>query len=184
MSNIGWRQKFPTTTITHLVSRTSNHLPLILQTISDGGFCVNGAWGFKFEESWLLWDDCEMIVDGAWSLVSRAGSAVQAIKEKIKGCGESLFEWGASKTHPDTKEIKKLQEQVDILNGSALTKENKAKFLNVSKRLDDLFIKQKIYWHQCSRVYLMKNEFKNTKFFHSKASQRQSRNFIQGIRNQ
>ena len=26
-----------------------------------------GAGGFKFEESWLLWDDCEEVVHKAWT---------------------------------------------------------------------------------------------------------------------
>ena len=51
----------------------------------------------------------------------------------------------------------------------------------VSKQLDNLHLKQEIYWAQCSRLSWLKSGDKSTKFFHSKASQRQRRNFIQGI---
>lgn len=123
-------------------------------------------------------------MDEAWRTVSGASSAMQEIQERIKGCGESLFAWGVTKTHPDTEEIKKLQEKVELFNESAPIEENKAESLYVSKRLDDFLIKQEIYWHQCSRVFWLKHGDKNTKFFYSKASQRRCQNFIQGIRNQ
>ena len=91
---------------------------------------------------------------------------------------------GFSKTHPDTEEIKKLQKQVERLNvnANAPTEESKAEFLEVSRKLDDLLAKQEIYWHQSSRVSWLRHGDKNTRFFHSKASQEKRRIFIQGIR--
>ena len=59
----------------------------------------------------------------------------------------------------------------------------KAEFLEVSKELDDLLLKQEIFWAQRSRISWLKNGDKNTKFFHSKATQRRRRNYIQGIKN-
>ena len=53
-----------------------------------------------------------------------------------------------------------------------------------SKQLDDLLLKQEIFWAQRSRVSWLKHRDMNTKFFHSKASQRHKRNFIHGIKNQ
>ena len=41
----------------------------------------------------------------------------------------------------------------------------------VSKQLDDLLLKQEIFWRQRSRVLRLKYGDKNTKFFHSKTSQ-------------
>ena len=61
---------------------------------------------------------------------------------------------------------------------------NKAEFLAASKTLDELLLKQEVYWAQRSRVSWLKHGDKNTKFFHSKASQRQKRNFIHGVRDQ
>ena len=53
--------------------------------------------------------------------------------------------------------------------------------MEVSKKLDDLLLKQEINWAQRSRVAWLKHGDKNTKIFHSKASQRQRRNHIKGI---
>ena len=63
------------------------------------------------------------------------------------------------------------------------TEASRAEFLEVSKELDDLLMKQEIFWAQRSRVSWLKHGDKNTKFFHSKASQQRRRNYIQGVKN-
>ena len=65
----------------------------------------------------------------------------------------------------------------------SLAKDLWAEFLGVSKTLDDLLLKQEIFWAQRSRVAWLKHGDKNTKFFHSKASQRRRRNHIKRIKN-
>ena len=155
-----------------------------MQTRSNKVLRGNGTHGFKFEEAWLLWDDYKKAVEEAWIAQGRLDSAMAAVQGKIKECGVGLSAQGFSKTYLDIEEIKNLQKQVDKMNCGELTEENKVEFLEVSKRLDDLLLKQEIFWHQRSRVSLLKHGEKDTKFFHSKASQRRRRNFIQGIRDQ
>ena len=103
------------------------------------------------------------------------------VKEKIASCGADLNAWGSSRTHPNTEKIKRLQKQVKALSTGELTEESKEVWLTTSKELDDLLLKQEIYWAQHSRISWLKHGDKKTKFFHSKASQRKRRNFIQGI---
>ena len=69
------------------------------------------------------------------------------------------------------------------MNRADCTDVGQAEYLEVSKKLDDLLLKQEIYWAQRSRLAWLKHRDKNTKFFHSKASQKQRRNHIKGIKN-
>ena len=73
---------------------------------------------------------------------------------------------------------------MEELSVGVTTVESKIEFLAASKKLDDLLLKQEIYWAQRSRVNWLKYEDKNIKIFHSKASQRRWRNFIKGVRDQ
>ena len=55
---------------------------------------------------------------------------------------------------------------------------SRVELLGVSKTLDDLLLKLEIFWAQRSKVFWLKHGDKNTKIFHSKASQRRRRNHI------
>ncbi|XP_075668611.1 uncharacterized protein LOC142638468 [Castanea sativa] len=91
--------------------------------------------------------------------------------------------WGSPITDPDTIAIKETQKQLDRLNKAELTEASKAKFLSLSKRMDELLQKQEMYRAQRFRINWMKHGDRNTKFFHAKASQRRRKNYINGIRN-
>ena len=125
-----------------------------------------------------------MVVSEAWTKEWRAQNSLVNTKEKIQHYGAELHAWGSSRTHLDAKEIKRLQKHVEELSVGVTTVESKIEFLAASKKLDDLLLKQEIYWAQRSRVNWLKYEDKNIKIFHSKASQRRWRNFIKGVRDQ
>ena len=87
------------------------------------------------------------------------------IKEKIKSCGVELMAWGQAKANPNANAIKKLQQQLDALNEAKTIEGNRAQYLEVCKRMDDLLLKQEIYWAQRSRIPWLKYGDKNTNFF-------------------
>ncbi|KAL0010846.1 hypothetical protein SO802_005954 [Lithocarpus litseifolius] len=182
VATMEWRTKFQISTVSHLPPHALDHLPILVHVKSVQRHQQKFRKGFKFEEAWLLWEDCGDVVKEAWELVGGADSGLASIKEKIKFCGEKLKTWGSSKLEPNEAAMKVLQNRLEVLNSAeVVTDESKVEYLSVSKQLDDLLLKKEIYWAQRSRILWLKHGDKNTKFFHSKASQRRRKNFIKGI---
>ena len=90
VANEAWKSKFPETTITHIISHALDHLPLILQNHVTQRRTVRGERGFKFEEAWLLWDDCTKVVQDAWENSVGGESALDLVRLKIRGCSSDL----------------------------------------------------------------------------------------------
>ncbi|XP_023925276.1 uncharacterized protein LOC112036673 [Quercus suber] len=183
MATMGRRARFPFSSVTHLPPHALDHLPFLLQVQGRKKLRHKGQRGFKFEEAWLLSDECERVIKTAWETDSANVSDLGLAKQKIATCATELQAWGSSKAQPDSEEIKKLQKQLEVLNSTDLIEDSRAKFLMASRNLDALLLKQEIYWAQRARLSWLKHGDKNTKFFHSKASQRRRRNNIQSIKN-
>ena len=141
MANAGWRGEFPASTVTHLFSHASDHRPLMLQIKKDWRNKSRMSLAFKFEESWLLWEDCERTVEEAWHNAGGSHTGLNRAKEKINKSGEELAAWGSTKTQPEAEEIKKLQKKIEQLSMEEATEENGVSLLESSKKLDDLLLK-------------------------------------------
>lgn len=123
------------------------------------------------------------IVQGAWNGGGNEGVGLAKIKDKIKACRPEPKAWGIGKSNRDTEAIKQLQKRIDSMIPEEVTADSRAEYLEVSKKLDDLLLKQEVFWAQRSRISWFKHGDKNTKFFHTKATQRRRRNHIQRIKN-
>ena len=66
---------------------------------------------FKFEESWLLSSECEIVVQEAWGRAHEEGLWLASVQEKIKLRGAELLAWCSSSIDPDTRAIKDLQKK-------------------------------------------------------------------------
>ena len=146
--NCKWKDKFLASTLTHGFSHASYHVPIFLQTSTDRDFKGGGPRGFRFEESWLMWDDCEGVVMDSWVNLGGEVVGLSAMVEKLKGCGVDLLAWGSAKTALAIDEIKLLTKKIERMNEEELTEESREEVLEASKKLDDLLLKQEIFWAQ------------------------------------
>lgn len=91
----GWREKFLMSTVVHLPPHASDHLPNTVQVQKFSRQQKRFDRCFKFKENWLLWDDCEEVIQGAWNMAGCWETIIAAIKETISACGVDLQAWGA-----------------------------------------------------------------------------------------
>ena len=73
---------------------------------------------------------------------------MSGVWDQIQASGAELHAWGSFKTKPEAEEIKRLQKNLEVMNECEQTKESRSEFLCVSKQLDDLLLKQEIFWRQ------------------------------------
>lgn len=92
--------------MTHLPPHASDHPLIILQVQGSRKFRHKGQRGFKFEEAWLLLDECEEVIKTAWEKGGDKASELGLAKQKIVACAIELHAWGSSKAQPNSEEIK------------------------------------------------------------------------------
>lgn len=114
VANEDWRVKFQMSTITHLSTHASDHLPIMLQVQSFQQQRQRCGKAFKFEEAWLLANECEEVVKEAWGKYDDGSYILLSIKNKIQVCGLELSRWGSAK--PNKEAIKELQTRLDRLH--------------------------------------------------------------------
>jgi len=102
VADTGWRNKFQGSVVTHLFLHASDHRPIILHARTALRCCGKSTRSFRFEEAWLVRDDCEHVIQEAWSYSGdNVELGLRRVREKISKCGSELQAWGASHTHPD-----------------------------------------------------------------------------------
>ena len=75
-----WRDKFPLSKLFHLSPYASDHLPILLQMKSYAKHGANRSGGFKFEEAWLMWEECGGVVENAWNMHGNEGFGLAQVK--------------------------------------------------------------------------------------------------------
>lgn len=65
VANKEWLEAFFVSSMSHEFLHASDHMPLLLQIGKDNRLQRRVAWGFKFEEVWLLSKECEELVGEA-----------------------------------------------------------------------------------------------------------------------
>ena len=107
------------------------------------------------------------------------------IAGKLKNCGDKLLSWsrlsfGNIKRSIELNSKKLNRAELEAAKGRGDTN----LIWSLKTELNDLLDKESQMWHQRSRTLFMKEGDRNTRYFHSKASQRFRRNRILGLRNE
>ncbi|KAI9164758.1 hypothetical protein LWI28_001407 [Acer negundo] len=121
----------------------------------------------------------ESIKKVLWNPV-HSGARIPEVLSTITVCGSLLESWNIRKRRELSHNIKI---QRDALK-EACKVDKPASWKVISKlehQLDQALSIEERYWHQRARIEWLQNGDRNTRFFHSKATARRSRNRINGL---
>ncbi|XP_030948600.1 uncharacterized protein LOC115972446 [Quercus lobata] len=149
-----WLELFPATRVQHLHSNAFDHNPIIIKP--EGiVHCKNKP--FRFESMWMKEVGCRNTIVDAWGFPSYESNMFLA-SSKIKHCGVKLVEWSRLSFRSIKRQI------VETSKKLVLTEEAAARGAS-------------------GRTLYMQSGDSNTRYFHSRTSQRYKRNWIHGLWN-
>ena len=128
---------------------------------------------------WTRDERCRDIIEGAWERerVDSEGS----IMGRLKRCQEQLQKWNWREFGNVNKILKQKKEKLqqlelwDSLHGKA------EEIKRVRDEINEIQVREEMMWSQRSRALWLKWGDRNTKFFHTSASQRRRKNWIAGL---
>ena len=176
LANEQWKEVYGSSYVIHLEKRRSDHLPILLsmRTSMNEGQKKRYKKLFRFEEMWTREDECGDVIAAAWE----KGEGVTGNLGRTKN---ELRKWSQTRFGDFAKEMRACRQQMGALMEDEPTHANIQKMRELDHRMDELEAREEIYWKQRSRQEWLQHGDKNTKFFHTKANQRERRNSIKKI---
>jgi exonuclease III len=179
----GWCERFPGFRVINEEPRHSDHRPVVVELDEDSGLGrrTGGPRPFRFEAAWLEEENCREVVQNAWEreVQGRGGNVTDA----IQGVAADLKDWNKSSLGNLEKRIAKIKKELERCRRSwpdqdMVNKEHVLRF-----KLDRLEEQKDCFWKQRAHVNWLTKGDRNSKFFHSFASERRRNNRIKKLKN-
>ncbi|KAK9934053.1 hypothetical protein M0R45_021214 [Rubus argutus] len=176
-----WEALFPNTRQLALTRVTSDHCPILLDTI-----CVK--WGptpFKFENMWLEHPSFKENFRNWWMTSDSSSWEGFSFMRKLKSLKLELKTWSKETFGEVGKEKKEIEATINKLDeedrdeGLCFAKRRERENLRI--RLEELVFREEIYWSQRAKPKWAREGDSNTSFFHKIVNGRRKRNFIERI---
>ncbi|XP_042504810.1 uncharacterized protein LOC122081684 [Macadamia integrifolia] len=174
LANQSWRSSFPDAAVYIRSSTNSDHCPLIID--SEGGR-FKGHRPFRFESMWFRHPDCKPTAISAWSSPI-SNTENPPLFQKMEKCIPVFRKWNKEVFgHVQTK-IKKLEEELVLIQSGPITDDNQVKEHDLSATLNEELKREEELWRQKSRNQWLQQGDRNTSFFHLSTIQRRGSNRI------
>ncbi|KAL9678244.1 hypothetical protein QQ045_016086 [Rhodiola kirilowii] len=147
IANDEWRQRFPKAEVWHGVSGCSDHAPLIIRWIMHRKYSRKRL--FRFEPMWLRHRDFGDFIKDAWE--ANAGNT-QNLTNCLQSCAGDLKKWNDQHYGDVNRKIKHLQMELSKVQEEERTGVSIEKELQISRDLDEWFLREELFWKQRSRV--------------------------------
>ena len=111
------------------------------------------------------------------------GSPMEMVVSKLEACQKSLVHWSGNSFCHVRWEIIEKKKLLKVAESEAAQGRQVDRFLKLKSNIVDLFWLDEKMWQQCSKEHWMISEDRNSKYFHTRASQFFHRNTIMELRN-
>ena len=130
---------------------------------------------------WLFNRECEDVIFSAWHSGDSLGFEDDVLK-KIDKCGKKLTWWDKNVFGNVRRELERLKKLLVEAESTAMVSGDNFRVRQLKKEIEVLLDRESTMWAQRSRLLRARNGDRNTKYFHSCATQRLRRNKVEGIR--
>jgi hypothetical protein len=171
-----WLTKFPHAKLRNILSSHSDHSPILLQCSPIVRQHYNHE--FKFENSWLLEEDIEVVVQEGWN----DGNSLE-ITQRLSHCAEKLQRWGKRKKRRFKAEVAEHEAEMER-NRDRSDSDSRVRFREAQTQHAKVLIQEEAFWKQRAKMHWLKEGDLNTKFFHMSATARTKVKKIEKLRNE
>ena len=120
---------------------------------------------------------CTNTIEAVWSKNSDEPCDTKIVT-KVDQCGKALTRWSKQAFGNVKREIERKRKELSKAEKRAISGGDSGPMKTLQEKINLLLDKEATMWRQRAKILWLKDGDKNTKFFHSKASQRRRRNYI------
>lgn len=170
VANSEWKGLFPRARVQHRSMTASDHCSLVLHLYPIARNRRKKP-RFHFKTMWLRDAECKEIIELAWSMPN-SSVEVLTIRKRIKSCQQQLQWWNKNVFGHINKQLKEKKDKLQQLESLDILHEHVEDIHLLHKEINSLLDKENdMWWHRSQSLWMQQGD-RNTKFFHSTASQR------------
>ncbi|MCH84659.1 endonuclease/exonuclease/phosphatase family protein, partial [Trifolium medium] len=170
-----WLDLFQQCQLHNVIADRSDHSPILLKLHEVSR--SRTTRDFKFENSWLLEEDLEMIVKEGWEK-----EPYSELITRLTSCSHDMNEWGRKLRNKYRKEIEECRMELERLRGT-MNPLQQARYEEVRNKMSNCLAHEEAFWRQRAKVYWLKDGDTNSRFFHATASSKRRRNEVTKLQN-
>lgn len=174
-----WTQLFPDAKVTHICSTRSDHLPLLIEYEKNNQNVKPRE--MRYETMWERDPGLSVAIEEAWE----GGPPCQNLNDLVKKLNTTrshMHNWSRENFGSITRTATRLRNKIKSLWKKPRSAWREAAIQSTTAELDETLHREEMMWRQRSRVNWLHEGDRNTKYFHKKATWRQSKNRIKKLK--